>query len=452
MKLYELFGFREQSYVPRPQDRWPEMVGVELELENVTNYTMPIPYWTTHDDGSLRNGIELVLEQPLAGKSLEDAIGQYYKADLRFSNSSRTSTHIHINMTDATVDQLRSMCMVMYMVEDGLFNVVGEARKWSGYSVPLSEMEPLRLRRMMSSTDPTALVNFFSPVRNQERYYGFNTCLRKHGTVEFRYFPGGPSREELESWIDFAITIKKLGQKYSPGQLVERIHNEQDVNSFLTENFNEHWAVKLAQATSASYMLGKFSEIAAFVVDAENLERMEQLVFVTKPFIQYLGNKILPPSGVEYIRSVADQLQVTTAYEWNQHLLRAMGQVKQTRPLKTKPYGDWAVNPGAVEAQQEPYPETVAVDYPVPPPPAAAANRPTLHEILRTPTRRGAGRPRVRPDPVYVGGNVNPFVVVPEDQATMAARAAVERVRERERERQLAERLRQFQNLDDNDL
>lgn len=324
-KLSELFGLNERI-VRTPSDpsrcRWPELLGVELELEGVSNYRN-VEYWSTHEDGSLRDGVELVLTHPLTSPTLDVALGRYYDAAFETKNTSRTSTHIHVNMTDATVGELRSMVMLMYMLEDGLFNAVGESRKWSGYAMALPEMHPQRMRSIMTETDYGRLMEAISPSRNQERYYGLNTSIRRHGTVEFRYFPGGPTKEELESWLDFVVIIKRLSREFTVDSLTDQLTTEQAVASFVQANLGNYWADTLLRNDSLANMFAKFSEVAAYVLEPVVTDRRESVVFLTPTLLKFIKKNYVSQEGGEYLDKIRNDLQVVTISEWFSHFNQA---------------------------------------------------------------------------------------------------------------------------------
>lgn len=97
------------------------MVGIEIEVENITQQVIPLAYWDAKSDGSLRNnGIELV-SVPLQIKQVQlalehvfDVLNQNNKPD--FSN--RTSIHIHVNCRDLTQDQLYNFILLYAIFEN----------------------------------------------------------------------------------------------------------------------------------------------------------------------------------------------------------------------------------------------------------------------------------------------------------------------------------------------
>lgn len=327
-KICELIGKKEKAFKP-DGSRWPDLVGIELELEDVAN-VQELPYWGVKPDNSLRNGIEYVLDQPYGGPTLNAALDSYYGAKLRFENTIRTSTHIHVNVLDTELDAVRVMAMLMYTIEDGFYNVIEADRKWSGYSMPLSEMNSTRLRHILSAPYPEhsgTIRGNLCPTRNQERYYGFNLAATgKYGTVEFRYFPGGPAREELENWLDFCLAVKRIGVEIAtPMELIDRINNGDDIVNLLLDKLPGEWGKRIIAATSAEQMLAKFNEVAALVTDYV-IERREPMVFLTTALFKYVGKKLVNTEGLLYLEKLKP-LGVLNAGEWDYHLGHAMKEV-----------------------------------------------------------------------------------------------------------------------------
>lgn len=357
MKISEITGLKQRVF-KADSSRWPDLFGVELELENVSD-VRAVPYWHIKEDASLRNGVEFVTDGPFASDTLESAIREFYAAGFKWRNSPRTSTHIHINVTDVDASVVQSMAVIMYAIEDALYNTIGASRKWSGYSVALSEMDPQRLRDLFS-TDANELRRAFNPGRNQERYYGFNFYVSKHGTVEFRYFPGGPSKEELELWLDFVYAVKRIGVKYTPAQLVERIVFREDMEDFITREFPNEWIKRLFKHGDTESMYRKFTEVAAFVAAGEQRERREALVFLTAPFLKFLSKNLLKEEGTKYVEKIRGELGTITLGEWLYHLDQAIaldGQPKQqparkSVKLEMRPFGEILAE-GRLQAQYD---------------------------------------------------------------------------------------------------
>lgn len=327
LKMHEMWGHSE--VVPLVgQHRWPEQVGIELEVEDC-NVREGFGSWTVHDDPSLRNGIEFVLRRPCAGNALSNALTQFYGLNMNYTAGPRTSTHIHVNARDLTMDGVRSMILIMYTIEDAVFTMVGESRKWASYAMPLSEMGAERMRQIMTCDDKhrDRLVSNLAPARNQERYYGFNVAaLKRHGTVEFRYFPGGPRRDELEDWLDMVTAVKVAGRTHTPSALVEMIQNPEQMAGFLYNAMPKH-ADRLLRICNAEALFTKFEEAAQFCIDPDALERRDALHYRNPLFTDFILSKVL--AGDEARASMAaviQQFDVMTQADWTYYLRRAMEQ------------------------------------------------------------------------------------------------------------------------------
>lgn len=324
-KIAEMIGKKEKSF-KQDGSRWPELIGIEFELENVQD-VRGLPYWEVKADNSLRNGVEYVLDAPYGGPTLEAALDSFYGAKLRCDNSVRTSTHVHLNVLDTDFEAVRTMIMIVYMIEDALFNVVEGERKWAGYSMPMSEMNTERLRTVLSAPWPdygNKILSALAPTKNQERYYGFNfAATRRYGTVEFRYFPGGPTREEMESWLDLIVAIKKASLDIgTPQALIDRLNGPENVVEFLDAFLPPSWSNALLKNATSESMIEKFNEIAALCTEFV-LDRRDPMMFITPSLMKFIGAKVLTKEGLTYLEKLRP-LGVMTADEWDYHYSKAV--------------------------------------------------------------------------------------------------------------------------------
>lgn len=242
--LNNLFGMDARS-VPASDAAWAgpnEYIGVEIEVEDFRGDVNEVyPYWITHHDGSLRNGTEFVFAGPRAGSELTSAIDSFFGAGYSYTMSPRTSTHIHINATDMlTPGQFRSWLTLVYLIEPSVFRWADENRKWCGYCAPLTDIPPRRMVNILTSEDDALLTRAIQGDDNQDRYFGLNVAsLRRHGTLEFRYFPCTQSRSELTNWIQFVMETKRSGVQYeNMQQLLAAVGDSpSSVDSFLRMSF-----------------------------------------------------------------------------------------------------------------------------------------------------------------------------------------------------------------------
>lgn len=209
MSISSLFGLYERNN-PGPRDF---LLGIEFELEDVSDSSIVRPEgYVTHHDGSLRNGIEYVFEEPLARHGTVDAITEMeeFLSDRSYSTSERTSTHIHLNMVDSasTRTLASTLFALVYMIEPAIFRAADENRKWCGYCQPLSDMPQQRVIDLLSDDNS----RFRTGVRGEshaDKYFGLNMkSLSRHGTIEFRYFPGWRDRATTLRWIDLVVGLR----------------------------------------------------------------------------------------------------------------------------------------------------------------------------------------------------------------------------------------------------
>lgn len=289
LPLRTFISMRSPRVPDVPADNpYKHLLGVELELENAVVNRLPVG-WTPHEDQSLRDGIEFVLTQPLNGEPLVAAVDSYYAAEIAHTAGPRTSTHIHVDFTQGTVGQARSAFAIMYALEAALFAVIEEKRKWCGYCMPLSEMAPSRIRNIMCSTDH----NTFSLAlggRNQEKYYGLNlNSLRKHGTIELRYFTGGPRRPELMSWLMLCNELRNASMASTVEDFLA-IETEDQLRDWCANM--PTWGQRLVDAVGAESVLHSIHDLASTMAEDAGAQRRDTLVFLTPSLLKYYSKRI----------------------------------------------------------------------------------------------------------------------------------------------------------------
>jgi hypothetical protein len=298
--------------------RYPYYMGVELELENLRggDGEKPLIGWDIHNDESLRNGIEYVTRKPFAGKEMLAAIESFYQQGFKYTGGPRTSTHIHVNAGDLSISNVRTMFVVSFMLEDAMFRVLEAKRKFCGYCMPLTEMSPQRIRNFLATDNMDSFARALSGP-NAEKYYGFNAVsIRKHGTIEFRYFPGAPVKEELLSWMDYCTAIKRIGLKYSLDDLAN-LPDAYALAAWLEENLGQ-WGTRFLNAVGQQSLYNTLIEVLACVpAGGDMVARRDELVFVSKPLVQYIRDSYcIGEEQSNWLIPRLEKLRVMTADEW----------------------------------------------------------------------------------------------------------------------------------------
>lgn len=173
-------------------------LGVEIEVENV-QYPIDVSGWQMAGDGSLRNnGCEYIFHGPAdlaTTYSRIDAFGEALnklrsEGKYTYQHSLRTSTHVHINVEDMTIGQLRKLFATYLCLEDALFDAFGAERRRSPYSCPLRE-------------SPGTVHNMTDQPHSLDKYGALATNrLADLGTVELRLFRGTCDTNELRRYVD----------------------------------------------------------------------------------------------------------------------------------------------------------------------------------------------------------------------------------------------------------
>lgn len=295
---------------------YPYYMGVELELENVNTQLAPAG-WEAHQDQSLRNGIEFVTRGPIAGSRLARVLTAYFGSGITANNSPRTSTHIHVNASDLLIGQLRTMMTLSFIAETALFDIIGRSRKYCGYCMPLREMSPQRFRKFLTTTS----INEFAGTlggRNEDKYYGFNVnSVRKHGTVEFRYFAGGPTQEELVSWMDYCIGIKKTALNISFEELLS-LQSAEDLAAVLQQHMGA-WGNTLINFQGPQALFDALQEVVVMFPEPQDKVREDELVFVSPPLLKavcVLNRVDTGGDAWKNFKEEAKRLSVTTVPVW----------------------------------------------------------------------------------------------------------------------------------------
>lgn len=298
--LNSIFG-RPAVVSARPDSTWPlpsDFVGIEIEVEEYDGNSMNLyPAWTTHSDGSLRNGIEFVTSAPVGGEDLTAAIDQFFNNGHDYQTGPRTSIHIHINASDnMNVDQFRNMLVLMYVIEPAVFRWADENRKWCGYCSPLTDIPPQRFVTMLNENDnDAALVRAIRGESNHDRYFGFNVAAYgKHGTVEFRYFPCTTERDLLIKWVKFVMYVKKAAITYdSIPAMLHAMDGDTQLQLFMQNHFPDVYDDLWTHVDSLDVQVRVRDILSSLHVKAVN-DRTPVLFTMQNPAIHRLINTTFP--------------------------------------------------------------------------------------------------------------------------------------------------------------
>lgn len=180
--------------------------GLELEVENASNVNYPENFnvfWTTHEDGSLRNnGIEYVtrgqgINKEELAKAL-DVLEELIKRNPQFQFTERTSFHTHLNFTDKKVSEFHKFLTLYYMLENLLtLRAAFEPRVANHFCLRAQDANVIRQAVLQTFTGS------FSNMFTLEKYLGLNlNSFTRFGTLEVRVHRGTDNVNEYRQFLE----------------------------------------------------------------------------------------------------------------------------------------------------------------------------------------------------------------------------------------------------------
>lgn len=197
------------------------LVGIEVEVENITTLGDMNSAWSHKTDGSLRNhGAEFVT-RPIAACDAPAALQHLLRTTLppTASFSPRTSVHVHMDFTHDRMATVEDVILLYSVFERLFYKFVRRQRIKNIYCVPITETNLLREWGRRGSLHPD----------RWEKYTGLNArCLSQFGTIEFRHMHGTFDVAKLAIWIDLITKLKEFCVKQGTKQIRSLIASMDD--------------------------------------------------------------------------------------------------------------------------------------------------------------------------------------------------------------------------------
>lgn len=197
-----------------------ELIGIEIEMENMPSWAECNYYWSAKKDGSLRNyGVEYV-SIPLRAGQIEWALDYL---DDRFDSegclpdfSPRTSTHIHLNVRDLTKEQQKNLILLYAIFEKHFFKFTTIDREQSLFCVPLyATYHTQNYERMLDNELPIwnkyLALNILPIMPNDD--------TGTYGTIEFRHLHGTMDKYKIISFVNSILCLKQEAKKWKYNEL-----------------------------------------------------------------------------------------------------------------------------------------------------------------------------------------------------------------------------------------
>ena len=255
----ELYGIDLRKQVAASSNYTGD-VGIEIELEG---RNLPQGYagqsvngvtWVWHNDGSLRapggrepGGSEYVLSQPCDVADVRPLVTNLFdyikKSRGEIVNSTRCSTHVHLNMRSVKLPQLAAFVALWGVFEDSLSNFCGGHRSGNHFAMRMSD----------SHAAVTAWFEAFKTgnfeFSRERRYLALNpACLATFGSLEVRTGGGVDNADEVVEWVEMLTKLKTYALKIADPSTIGADFSAYGVDGFAERVFGESAVADLRAA------------------------------------------------------------------------------------------------------------------------------------------------------------------------------------------------------------
>ena len=157
---------------------------------------------------------------PVWSTNAEEWLNELFSCFATAESSPRCSVHIHANVTDFTLDQLKALVLLYVVFERALYRFSG--KRWDNiYCVPV---------QTWAAGMNVNQLDFDSFRRAFPKYSGINIFPDMKGenvlgTVEFRHMAGNKNVLYIKTWIEIITLLVKYAQQQTYKDIKERISN-----------------------------------------------------------------------------------------------------------------------------------------------------------------------------------------------------------------------------------
>ena len=308
MELSELTGVSKRVEVFDPEPSLPrplDLVGIEVEIERVP--PEDLRYWNCVRDGSLRDGREFVLREPLYGTGILTALQelQNFFDDVSPQVSERCSVHIHLNVSDMEVQEFQKL-LVMYVIFERVLFQYHQGRADNVFCIPWYKANtPIESILELQDVDDV----YRWAMMNTEKYTSLNVLpITQFGSIEFRHMAGTKNTSEILEWLKIVMRLREfcsgdLNLKDLPGYL-----SGTGGKRFLREVFKEQAEVLMYPDLDADILKG--------------IRTAQRAIYVSRDRNQGLVSTDTLPSGSLFNNtSIRDRVQrARMSTDWSQQI------------------------------------------------------------------------------------------------------------------------------------
>lgn len=214
-KLRPVKAFNSKTAVPRNAVDATLLFGLELETEGIN--TDPTELYVSGMGGTEDNSLRQTptgraweyITQPASYSVMMDILDRFFaKAKFNEKNySERCSVHVHVNVQDCTVPQLKAICFLYQVFERVLYNFAGADRDKNIFCVPWNQT--IITHGILDTLTPESLIG----VKRWMKYTGLNLIpISTQGTIEFRHLPGTADTARISTWLQLIASVVSYGK------------------------------------------------------------------------------------------------------------------------------------------------------------------------------------------------------------------------------------------------
>jgi hypothetical protein len=216
--------------------------GLEIEVEDPAGiYFNPNKYWTVTRDGSLDNGMEYVLAEPMSLEGCRKALAYFTRkkneSGMKIQDSIRCGVHVHVNVQDMVMTNLLNMITLYYVMENVFSRFWGESREGNLFCLRAKDAE----YQIQVLSDFVAGENIRVLQSDDLRYAGMNlTSLSKFGSLEFRGLrtPSGRGAvTKIFDWLKILSDLRDASFNFENPQKIVENFSGNTIDDFLLDNF-----------------------------------------------------------------------------------------------------------------------------------------------------------------------------------------------------------------------
>lgn len=218
------------------------VVGMELEIEQCNRIGREVSVgsieklgYQVTTDGSLRGTAYEFISRPMLTKHMLASLEEFFKITkfTEVNYSDRCSVHVHVNCTDMSLEQVSSLALLYQLLEEVLFEFVGQNRDSNIYCIPWNQCRNHHKLVDNFLKSPTELL------RGWNKYTALNLIpLSTLGTVEFRQMHGTADMKKLTTWLNIIGGMFKYVKTVELKDLIGTI-KELNTSSHYEHFFNQ---------------------------------------------------------------------------------------------------------------------------------------------------------------------------------------------------------------------